>query len=62
MNAVQIAGNISPVLLGSLVRRGAPLRAALSLAVPAAYATCAVLFYAAGRARRTEAEAGPGGA
>jgi hypothetical protein len=58
MNAVQIAGNASPILLGSLKRRGASLRALLSVAVPAAYFSCAALFWLAMRARLTEARAG----
>ncbi len=60
INAVQIAGNASPVIIGTLVRRGAPLRTLLSFVVPGAYAVCAALFWLASRARRDEASAESG--
>ena len=54
LNVVQIAGNASPLLIGTLLQRGVPLRTLLSVAIPAGYLTCALLFLLAARERRVE--------
>ena len=54
LNVVQIAGNASPLLIGTMLQRGVPLRTLLTVAVPAGYLTCALLFLLAARERRSE--------
>lgn len=54
MNLVQIVANLSPLLLGTLHRRGASLQLLLSVTIPAAYVATAGCFYGAMRARRAE--------
>lgn len=54
LNVVQILGNISPLLIGYWLQRGASLRKLLTVCVPAGYLTCAVLFLLAARARRSD--------
>jgi len=54
MNLVQVVANLSPLLLGALHRRGAPLKLLLSITIPAAYVATALFFLMAMRARRAE--------
>ncbi len=58
MNAVQIIGNGSPLLIGALAARGAPLRSLLGAVVPITHACCVLLFvFAARETRRATADA-----
>jgi len=54
VNAVQVVGNASPLLIGTLARNGVPLRSLLSAVVPSAHAVCVALFGAAILAARKE--------
>ena len=54
---VQVVSSLAPLLLGTLYRRGAPLRLLLSVSVPAAYALTALCFWRAMAAREAEAAA-----
>lgn len=56
LNLVQIVANTSPLLLGALHRRGAPLRTLLSVTIPAAYVVTALCFGRAVAARKAEGE------
>ena len=57
LNVVQVVANLSPLLLGALHARGAPLRHLLSVAVPAAYVTTALCFWRAMVNRKSESVA-----
>jgi hypothetical protein len=56
LNLVQVVANLSPLILGALYRRGAPLRLLLSTAVPAAYVGTALCFWRARANRRAEGD------
>ena len=56
LNLVQIVANLSPLLLGSLVRRGVALRLLLSVTIPASYVATALCFW---RARVERIREGP---
>ena len=51
---VQVIGNVSPVLMGHLLTRGASLRQLTTVITPSAYVVCAALFWLASRARCAE--------
>ena len=47
LNVVQVVANLSPLLIGALHARGAPLRQLLSVFVPGAYMVTAFCFWRA---------------
>jgi MFS family permease len=55
LNCVQVVANLSPLIIGALHTRGAPLRQLLSVAVPVSYVLTAFCFWRAMIARKAEA-------
>uniref|UniRef100_A0A7S4B9C8 Major facilitator superfamily (MFS) profile domain-containing protein n=1 Tax=Chrysotila carterae TaxID=13221 RepID=A0A7S4B9C8_CHRCT len=58
VNAVQIVGNGSPLLIGTLARaQVGSLRTLLSFVIPSAHAVCVALFFCAKRSLKADAKA-----